>query len=63
MTNPIGFGEHFKPRFHPGRLDIPLHWRKPRRVFVCFIDIDALEARERDAAGRFIQTRELPVIP
>jgi protein gp37 len=25
----------FAPTFHPDRLDIPLHWRKPRRVFVC----------------------------
>lgn len=23
------------PTFHPDRLDIPLHWRKPRRIFVC----------------------------
>ena len=22
-------------RCHPDRLDIPLHWRKPRRIFVC----------------------------
>jgi len=25
----------FLPAFHPDRLDKPLHWRKPRRVFVC----------------------------
>lgn len=25
----------FAPTFHPDRLDIPLHWRKPRRIFVC----------------------------
>lgn len=25
----------FWPRFHPERLDQPLHWRKPRRIFVC----------------------------
>jgi protein gp37 len=24
----------FTPTFHPDRLDVPLHWRKPRRVFV-----------------------------
>ena len=24
-------------RFHPDRLDKPLHWRKPRRVGVCFM--------------------------
>ena len=22
-------------RFHPERLEIPLHWKKPRRIFVC----------------------------
>lgn len=34
----IGRGMHgydFTPRFHPDRLDKPLHWRKPRRIFVC----------------------------
>ena len=25
----------FTPTFHPERLDKPLHWRKPRRIFVC----------------------------
>jgi protein gp37 len=25
----------FTPTFHPDRLDKPLHWRKPRRIFVC----------------------------
>ena len=25
----------FTPTFHPDRLDVPLHWRKPRRIFVC----------------------------
>ncbi len=25
----------FTPTFHPERLDEPLHWRKPSRVFVC----------------------------
>lgn len=25
-----------QPVFHPSRLDKPLHWRKPRRVGVCF---------------------------
>lgn len=25
----------FAPTFHPNRLDQPIHWRKPRRVFVC----------------------------
>jgi len=24
-------------RFHPDRLDQPLHWKKPRRVGVCFL--------------------------
>jgi len=26
---------HFKVRLHPERLEQPLHWRKPRRIFVC----------------------------
>lgn len=26
---------HFDVTFHPGRLEEPLRWRKPRRVFVC----------------------------
>jgi protein gp37 len=26
---------YFRPTFHPERLDKPLHWRKPRRIFVC----------------------------
>ncbi len=29
------FGRSFDVALHPDRLDIPLHWRKPRRVFVC----------------------------
>ncbi len=27
----------FKPTCHPGRLDIPLHWKKPRRIGVSFM--------------------------
>jgi protein gp37 len=27
-------GIRFEPTFHPNRLDIPLHWRKPQRIFV-----------------------------
>lgn len=30
-TYPFGFF----PTFHPHRLDIPKHWRKPRNIFVC----------------------------
>lgn len=36
-----GFGIHggsdlfCNVRFHPDRLDIPFHWRKPRKIFVC----------------------------
>jgi protein gp37 len=29
------WGYGFDPMFHPTRLDKPLHWRKPRRIFVC----------------------------
>jgi protein gp37 len=28
---------HFRPTWHQGRLDQPLHWRKHRRVGVCFM--------------------------
>ena len=52
---------YFAPTFHPNRLDIPLHWRKPRRVFVCsmsdlfheaFTDEQRLRVFARmDAAG------------
>ena len=36
MTNRFKtkWGYDFTPTFHPDRLDIPLHWRKPRAVFV-----------------------------
>jgi protein gp37 len=27
--------EPFKVTFHPNRLDEPLHWKKPSRIFVC----------------------------
>lgn len=30
-------GGDFEPRFHPGRLNMPLHWRKPQRVATCFM--------------------------
>ncbi len=43
--NLVGFGNEIEsqfspapfwmPRFHPDRLDQPLRWRKPRRIFVC----------------------------
>jgi protein gp37 len=28
-------GDPGEVTFHPDRLDIPLHWRKPKRIFVC----------------------------
>lgn len=49
---------YFAPTFHPDRLDQPLHWRKPRRVFVCdtsdlfhkaFTDEDRIEVFARMA--------------
>lgn len=30
-----GGDKTFRPHVHPERLDKPLHWRKPRRIFVC----------------------------
>lgn len=27
----------FSPRFHPDRLDVPCHWRKPQRIATCFM--------------------------
>src|SRR3990167_4726541 len=31
----IRFTGHFKPTFHPERLDAPMREKKPQRVFVC----------------------------
>jgi protein gp37 len=31
----VGSEETTGVRLHPDRLDKPLHWRKPRRIFVC----------------------------
>lgn len=45
-------GHGFTPAFHPGRLDKPLHWRKPRRIFVCSMsDLfhEAFTDEQRDA--------------
>lgn len=34
-TGKIKARRPFQPVFHPDRLDIPQHWRKPRDIFVC----------------------------
>ena len=34
IETPFPFSE---PQFHPDRLDKPLHWKKPRRIGVCFM--------------------------
>jgi protein gp37 len=54
--------QDFTPTFHPDRLDVPLHWRKPRRIGVCFLgDLfhEAITDEQRDAVMvRMAATRD-----
>jgi protein gp37 len=47
---------HFIPQFHPNRLDKPLHWRKPRRIFVCSMSDLFHEAFTDEQIGRVFRT-------
>lgn len=56
-----GTGEtHFEPTFHPDRLDIPLHWRKPRRIFVCSMGDLFHEAFSDEQIDRVFSTIAMP---
>ena len=48
--------DYFKPTFHPDRLDKPLHWRKPRRIFVCSMSDLFHEAFTDEQIGSVFRT-------
>lgn len=45
----------FTPTFHPDRLDVPLHWKRPRRVFVCSMSDPFHEAFSDEERDRVIE--------
>ena len=50
-----------KVTFHPSRLGIPLHWKKPRRIFVCSMgDLFHEDVRHEWIAQVFEVTRQAP---
>lgn len=49
-------GTCFTPTFHQDRLDKPLHWRKPRRIFVCSMSDLFHEAFTDEQVGRVFRT-------
>ena len=57
----VSIDNYFVPRFHPDRLDAPLHWRKPRRIFVCSMSDLFHEAFTDLSVGRVLDViRECP---
>jgi protein gp37 len=54
---PFPFG--FEPTFYPDRLDKPLHWRKPRRIFVCSMSDLFHEAFTDEQIARVLGTMAL----
>lgn len=47
-------GGNFKPRYHPDRLELPRHWRKRRRVAVCFMsELGGYWPKAEDAEHRY----------
>ena len=49
--DPVPFG---RVREHPERLDVPLHWRSPRMVFVCSMG-DLKQADAEDEVGLLVK--------
>ena len=48
---PLTCGGDFQPRYHLGRLEQPLEWRKPRRVAGCFMGELFGDWQQVDAIG------------